>query len=327
MRILLRNFNDKINSKTGAMLPPGQRRGTPDWAKFDDILLPILDSLGDVTIQPEHPIQPDHRGGFHHSIYCHRTRREKPQGSLFYMQMHLRWLFTLDTHGWGADHSDNGNKQEIDHINQEEATQWVRNLADDLLASQDSKCPQSQGPVQSPQTQFILVPIQIPRDYTIRYHSPITVRYFMDSLENWANESQNHIAFKLHPYNHADQDLVNMVNEASRNNYVHKAEGNIHELIKRSKGLFVINSGTGFEGLIHGKPVATFGNCDYNKVTFNADIRRVCEARNHIFGYTEEKRELAYKYIYWYITQHAYDVRDPNTPKRLKEYICSILSQ
>ena len=325
MRILLRNFNDGINSKSGAKLPPGQRRGTPDWAKFEEIMCPILDKIGQVTKQAEHPIEPDLRGGFQHHIYCHRTRREKPQGSLFYMQMHMRSLFTIDTHGWGADHSDNGSPGQLEVINPGEAVPWVRNLADDLLVSGESKCPQKNGLTGVPNTSFILVPIQIPRDYTIRHHSPITVKYFIDSLENWANTEQVHIAFKLHPYNTYDTDIQHAVNQASTTPYCHRVEGNIHELIKRAKGVFVINSGTGFEALIHGKPVCTFGACDYNKVTHNADIRRIHEARSHIYDYTEEQRELAYKYIYWYHKVHAYDVNDPETHNRLERYLCTTL--
>ena len=243
------------------------------------------------------------------------------------MQMHMRNLFTIDTQGWGADHSDNGSPGMLDVLNPGEAIPWVQNLADDLIESGSSKCPQLSGPTLTPEKPFILVPIQIPRDYTIIHHSPITVKYFLDSLENWANTEQVHIGFKLHPYNHCDTDLIHAVNQASLSQYCHKVEGNIHELIKRSKGVFVINSGTGFESLIQGKPVCTFGACDYNKVTFNADIRRIHEARNFIYDYKEEQREMAYKYVYWYIKEHAYQVDDPTTPQRLESYLCSTLQQ
>ena len=178
----------------------------------------------------------------------------------------------------------------------------------------------------TPRAPFILVPVQIPRDYTIKHHSPITVRYFIDSIQAWAIETQNHVCFKMHPFNKMDSDLQQAVDDAANNShYVHKVEGNIHELIKRSKGVFVINSGTGFESLIHGKPVCTFGDCDYRSVTFNADIRRLDEARNFIYSYKEEFRDIAYKFVWWYFNCHAYDITKPGTRERLAEYLRGVL--
>ena len=87
----------------------------------------------------------------------------------------------------------------------------------------------------------------------------------------------------------------------------------------------VINSGTGFEALLHGKPVCTFGNCDYNAVTFNADLIRLNEARHFLVNYKEEWRQLAYKFIWWYWHKHAYDVNDPTTPSRLTAYLKGVL--
>lgn len=328
MRILVRNFNDSINSKSGSPLPPGMKRGTPEWHEFEKIMFSCLDELGHQTVvQQEHPFVGDMPGGFQRFIYCHKSKRERSNGHLFYMQMHMKWLFTIDTNGWGADHSEKPTQEDITCIDEEIARDFVRNLSDALLLSGETKCPQDTRLSETPSAPFILIPLQIPRDYTLKYHSPITLRYFLDSMENWANESQNHIAFKLHPHNKCDGDLIDMVNEAANSHYCHLVTGPIHELIKRSKGLFVINSGTGFEALIHGKPVATFGNCDYNTVTHNADIRRIDEARNFIYSYSEKQRNLAYKYIYWYINEHAYDVRQPSTKGRLKNYLCSKLAQ
>jgi hypothetical protein len=98
-------------------------------------------------------------------------------------------------------------------------------------------------------------------------------------------------------------------------------EGNIHEIIKRSQGLLVINSGTGFESLIHGKPVCTFGDCDYNRVTFNADIRRLDEARNFIFDYDENKQKIARKFVYWYMHDHAFYLKSDLMEDNLEEFI------
>jgi len=123
MNIFLRTFNPDINSKTGSPLhPDAPRRGTPEWLKFQSILIDCLNNLGHrLHEQLENPLVPDtqdfyeedgHCGENYCScrvypdkrIYVHKTKREYPNGDLFWMQMHMRELFTLDTHGWGADH-------------------------------------------------------------------------------------------------------------------------------------------------------------------------------------------------------------------------------
>lgn len=322
VRVFARTFNKHINSKTGYPLPKGQIRGTPEWEEFEEILFKEISSLGhEVLRQPEHPKTPDDPAGATFRIYVHKTKRDTSFGNLFYMQMHLRDLFTLDTNGWGCDHSSYPFGDSFVSEG-EDALEMVQKLSDDMLSTGISKIEQPTEPIVSTPRRFILVPLQIPRDYTLLWHSPITVRYFIDSLQNWANESQEHIAFKLHPCNKIDTDLINVVDEAAaESRYIHKVEGNIHELIKRSSGLFVINSGTGFEGLVHGKPVATFGYCDYSKVTFNADIRRVSEARDFIYSYTSERRMLGYRFVYWYLHRHAYYLKDPNMRSRLRSYL------
>lgn len=326
MNIFMRTFNDSINSKTGAPLPPeAPRRGTPEWLIFQSMLIAALKELGhNVHQQLEHPLLFDELNDSDKSIYVHQSKRERPNGDLFWMQMHMKELFTLDVNGWGADHSLN-KFIDISMVDQDMATKFCQQLSDKLHASGASKCEQPAHTDMTPDN-FILVPVQIPRDYTIKHHSPITVKYFLESLQAWAIESQTHLVFKFHPHNRYDYDLHQIVREAQESStYVHKVEGNIHELIKRSRGLFVINSGTGFEALIHGKPVATFGDCDYKFATINADIRRLEEARNQIFSFRPEFRSIAYKFIWAYWHQHAYDVTMDSTRDRLTEYLKGVL--
>lgn len=325
MNVFLRTFNNKINSKTGAPLPLGQYRGTPEWLQFQDLLIECLKELGhSINTYPEHPMDRSERRDESKMIAVHQTKREFPHFDLFWMQMHMPDLFTIDTQGWGADHS--GLKDCVSQLEDKgDSTEFCEQLSDKLHASGKSKCPQPEITDATPE-KFILVPVQIPRDYTIKHHSPITVKYFIESICAWASENNYHVCFKMHPHNKNDVDLINAVEYAAQGSrYIHKVEGNIHELIKRSVGLFVINSGTGFEALIHGKPVATFGNADYNRVTFNADIRRLDEARNFLFGFKVEERVILYQFVYYYYHRHAYCLSLPNTRERLTSYLKGVL--
>lgn len=319
----------------GNPLPPGQYRGTIEWLIFQNILIECLEELGhEIFEQLETPLVNDRIGVIHgcgtwlpdfdKCIYVHQTKHDKHEGDLFWMQMHMRELFTIDTNGWGADHSGNNlfNPKEVD---QDEATRFCHEKSAYLISNGSSKCDQPRDTDSTPES-YILIPIQIPRDATIKHHSPITVRYFIESIQAWAIETKTQVCFKMHPHNQGDRDLHQIVEEAQASSpYVRKVEGNIHELIRRSSGVLVINSGTGFESLLHGKPVATIGDCDYRAATFNADIRKLDAVSRFFREYGEFERQLAYRFVYWYWHQHAYDVNAPNTPSRLTEYLKGVL--
>jgi hypothetical protein len=350
MNIFLRTFNDSINSKTGIPLPPNApRRGTPEWMEFQDILIQCIHSLGHTTeLQPENPNINDADDAYEQNVklykrdhiplkelrglkvdkrvYVHQCKRDKPNGDLFWMQMHMRNLFTIDTNGWGADNSQLSRRAECKDEDSDISTKFCEELSKSLIASGESKCPQPTKTDEMPNG-CILVPVQIPRDYTIKHHSPITVKYFIESICAWANETGQEVAFKMHPNNKCDIDLHMIVeDEANRSPLIHKVEGNIHALIKNSLGIFVINSGTGFESLIHGRPVCTFGTCDYSCVTFNADVRRFDDALEFIRSYSDENRRLGYQFVHWYHKKYAYDVRDKDECKRrLIEYLRRVL--
>jgi capsule polysaccharide export protein KpsC/LpsZ len=115
------------------------------------------------------------------------------------------------------------------------------------------------------------------------------------------------------------------VNEyAATSDYVFCLQANVHDLIAGSRGVFTINSGVGFESLIHGKPVVTFGNCDYRWVTFGANRERLDDAREFVGGYTDELRREANRFIYYYFFHHALSIEGDyitESESRLTDYL------
>lgn len=60
------------------------------------------------------------------------------------------------------------------------------------------------------------------------------------------------VVFKPHP--------------SDKTGYVKAVKGSIHELIRHSEAVFTVNSGTGFEALLHNKRVFISGDCEYKWV-------------------------------------------------------------
>jgi Capsule polysaccharide biosynthesis protein len=300
------------------------------WARFESLLKTALSGLGhEVIEQQQHVSIADDLRDASFRIYAHKTRRDV-DGDLFYKQMHLPELFTIDHLGWGADHSKMQGPPDLSGIDGSLAERFVASLRLKFLETGASKFPQPDraGSLSLP-PDYIFVPLQTPRDYVQVHHAPFPVLSFVHLVARWANESQQKIVFKLHPglycSSACDNEIINAVNRyAAAGGNIFCLDANVHDLIGGSRGVFTINSGVGFESLIHGKPVVTFGNCDYKWVTFRADADCLNEARAFVFGYTDELRQEANRFIYYYFFRHAFSIEAGHiaeSNRRLIDYL------
>jgi hypothetical protein len=301
------------------------------WQRIEDAIRDCLLEMGHEVVEQDWDGSPDDLQGAELRIHPHLTRREKPDGSLFFKEMHLPGLFTVDTAGWGVEHSRMGSRPSLDGIDPVRAEAGVRALRDAFLASGLSRQPQPRPDVDPGDEDYILVPMQRPYDYVIENHSPVAVLDFLHATADWAERRARRIALKLHPSNPSlDPEIVEAAHRrAAGSRHVLLLEGNIHRLIAASRGAFVINSSTGFESLLHGKPVATFGNCDYQWATFRAGISDIDAAAGYVDGYSEDQRREACRFVHFYHQHHAYDVSDPflaGSKRRLKAYLAGYLA-
>jgi len=323
---------------TGVFVPPtGSRLMTSaeQWAKFEHLLATCLSELGhEVIEQREPPATADDFGGADFRIYAHKTWRDV-EGDLFYKQMHLSELFTIDHRGWGADHSKMQTPPSLLGVDSMEAEQFIVSLKSRFLETGASKInqPERSKSIVLP-ADYIFAPTQTPRDYVQTHHAPISVLSFVHLIAEWANESKQNVVFKLHPglfhTSAADTAIINAVNEhVATSPYVFCSQANVHDLITNAKGIFTINSGVGFESLIHGKPVVTFGNCDYQWVTFRAKADCLNAAREFVFSFTDHLRQEAYKFIYYYLFHHGFNLESEylaDSQRRLSNYLADVLS-
>jgi hypothetical protein len=316
---------------TGASVPPTGIKlveSAPHWARFEALLKQCLSELGhEITEQTDPPSVPDQARDAGVKIYAHKTSRDV-DGDLFYKQMHMPELFTVDHLGWGADHSGVQACPDLSEIDPARAEAFVRSLREKLLETGCSKLAQpARGELSSLPDDYIFVPTQTPRDYVQVHHSPIPVSRFVHLVARWAETAEQNVVFKLHPglyhTSESDRQVIDAVqHRAAKSSRVFCVNANVHDLISRASGVFTINSGVGFESLIHGKPVVTFGNCDYKWTTFAADGKSLDEAREYVLGYSEHRRRRADRFIYHYFFRHAYSIEQTaDTLQRLTEYL------
>jgi len=312
MKVLLRHFFP---------CPPVAR-----WRSFEAMLKECLAQLGHEVSELEFaPALPPGPPGFDFRIYPHKTRREVPDGDLFYKELHMPSLFTIDPVGWGPDHSGLQAPPDLSGIDAARAARFCGQLRQEFFATGRSK--HRQPPlrrINPALTPYLLAPLQLPTDDAVMHHSTLSVLDYVNLLADWAERARVRVVFKLHPGAETPEIAEAVRRRAVMERYVAVVDENIHALIAGAAGVVVLTSGVGFESLIHGKPVVTLGRCDYRWTTFRASADNLDEAFAYVSEYSPAQRQAAYDFIYFYYHHHAYlatkaAARDSN--KRLLEYL------
>ncbi|MEA2326360.1 MAG: hypothetical protein QOE68_1319 [Thermoanaerobaculia bacterium] len=300
----------------------------PRWRRMETLLRDSLIELGHEVVEREWDANGDRRGDSGFTILPHSSRRVRPDAHLFFKEMHLPGLFTVDVDGWGVEHSALQRDIDFEGVDADSAVPRLAALRERMVIGNLSRQPQpAAGDV--PDSGYILLALQMPADSVVVDHSPISMMALLDAVTGWAEARRQRVAVKLHPCSLNIADLVEAVTRLTRGSrYVVEVRGNIHSLIAAARGVFVINSSTGFEALLHGKPVATFGDCDYKRVTFAATAATIDDAADwcDVYGAAEQLR--AAQFVDWYCSRHGYPVLDDDisaTQQRLRGYLSEVV--
>lgn len=325
MKTLWRPFNPWVSGKTGEPLN-SPRWSHREWGKFEVILEKAFHTLGiEPVIQPENIRKGDRLDEALLGVYAHRTMRDvmgktaysypffaRTKRRLFYMLMHVPGWFHLDTEGWGVDNSATKKPFFKDRILPGEASRFVEELKCKLVNNNVSKHTQP-PPSKSPSSGYVLHCIQMPQDYTIVHHSSVGVGEMVAKLAWWATARKIPLVLKPHPV--ATPAEISMILERVKGGkFISVCQGNIHSLIAAAKVVMVINSGTGVEALIHGKPVVTFGRCDYERATFRGIPEDLDACYDWVASHTPDLQE---RFLLWYYRTHIFDIQDPSCDNRV----------
>jgi diadenosine tetraphosphatase ApaH/serine/threonine PP2A family protein phosphatase len=299
----------------------------PRWRLMETLLRDSLLNLGHEVVEQEWAEDDDAPCDAGFTILPHATRRERPDADLFVKEMHLPGLFTVDVDGWGVEHSAIRRGIDFEGIDAGSAVPRVAALRERIVAGNLSRQPQPiAGEV--PRPGYILLALQVPSDSVVVKHSPLSIAALLDAVSGWAEARRQRVAVKIHPCSLDLLDLVDAVEQRTRGSrYVFEVRGNIHSLIAASRGVFVINSSSGFEALVHGKPVATFGDCDYRPVTFAATPATIDEAAAWCDDYGPAEEARAAQFVDWYRSRHGYPLDGDlgATRDRLRNYLSAVV--
>jgi len=301
----------------------------PRWRRMEILLRDTLVELGHEVLEQEWEAEGgEARGDSAFAILPHATRRERPDADLFFKEMHLAGLFTVDVDGWGVEHSAVRRGIDFESVDAEAAIARVAVLRKRIIAANLSRLPQPEGG-EAPSPGYFLLPLQRQGDSVITDHSPISVVAMLDAVSDWAERRRRRVAVKLHPFSHDDPGVIEAVERRTRSSScVSLVRGNIHALLAAAHGVFVINSSSGFEALLHARPVATFGDCDYARVTFAATAATIDDAAAWCDAYGPRQRARTAQFVDWYLSRHGYYVGDDDlaaTGERLRGYLAAVV--
>ena len=169
----------------------------------------------------------------------------------------------------------------------------------------------------------------MPDDSVIKNHSRVGVEEFVVRIAEWARKTRTNCVIKPHPgcRRESHPKTWTAISRATDGNEwaLLRAE-NIHSLISHATGVFTINSGTGFEALVHGKPVVVFGEADYDHVTGKGAL----DSLGACVRYLREAPDLvaAQKFAAYYVRHQCFWLGiDQRAETRLYDYFSSYTRQ
>ena len=323
-----KKFTDKVDT---VILAPRLdlmfKRAGVDWAKSDIEPIRIhwanfVDKLSSIRTEHLHttPLMIQAPRWFFNNSICEWFDKEKcmiyvphseksiwggGDNCRYYMQTVFPWLFTIDKKGWGG-----GSEYKEWFDSAVERDGGAYESMKEYIEKGNTKFKHLQPEAEwEPKEEYVFMPLQLPHDETIKYHSDVTVPEVVKAMCEWADNGGKKVIFKGHPVNIGSMEpLVEIIKQYKNVQYV--TDVDINEGIKKSLAVYVVNSGTGQESMLHGKPVVTFGRCDYEAVTIHGDINNLSETWEQVANDDNEERVRLYsKWYNWFINEATFNIR------------------
>ena len=208
----------------------------------------------------------------------------------YYMQTAFPWMFSVDRKGWGAGSSKYPFDNVSDTLGGDKIFRMLQNRMNDNHSKFDQPAYQSPEKLNLPDY-YAFFPCQIPHDETIKFHSNVTVEEALERTCIATQEIGMNLVVKGHPVNPGSMQSLKEIAKK----YAHVIwydNVSIHQLIETARCTVTVNSGVGFESLLHKVPVVTFGRSEYDCVTYkvnrDTDLGQLIKLTSHsVFKYDE----------------------------------------
>ena len=255
--------------------------------------------------------------------YIPHTEKNQFKGSevcLYYMQTVFPELFTIDPKGWGGGSKFSETHKGVIEMCPPDPSAFLRYRKRIAQNRSKFKQPDLPGIPSNIPEKYIFVPLQLPHDETILYHSDVTVPRFVENLCRWSEKSTDiHIVFKGHPVNIASMEPLKKIISGYPSTTTYVEDVSIHPLMENCEMVYIINSGTGMEAMLHRKPVVAFGRAEYNKFVIEGNIKDLPSTYLYAKSHNEKELYRGYEEFFnWFTNRVVFNCEKIN-PFRLRE--------
>lgn len=166
--------------------------------------------------------------------------------------------------------------------------------------------------------------ITLPKDYVffatqtvhdtvmkLSYFEPL--KLIQSLIDKFSKQKNISLVIKRHPECNS-KEMANILKQASKYDNIYIINASIHTLITNAKAVYTINSGVGFEALLHLKPVVLFGKSDYETACF---ICKNIEKLNLIPKLNAKKADYIKQFISYYMSKRNFIIDDKLAVKKV----------
>jgi hypothetical protein len=201
--------------------------------------------------------------------------------------------------GWSSLCDENIDKL-LENISQKKADKFFDKFALNYIKNNDSKYIQSNNVKFNFPKEFVFFPLQLSND-TVAKLSYIKPFKLIKQVVGILDRQNTPLVIKRHP-RCKEKKLKKYLFKKAKEKKIILFDGSIHDAISKARTIYTINSGVGFEALLHLKPVVTFGKSDYMSMTKNIiDIKKL--EKNLFYKLDDRKKMQIKKFVYYYIKE------------------------
>lgn len=187
--------------------------------------------------------------------------------------------------------------QQVDTVT---ARDFLTPFAQDYILNNRSKISQNKSDsFLRPDAPYVFVAGQIPTD-SVQYWADIKSDDLIRLVANTFKNTRYTVIYKPHPIDYDKRR--SFYNKLAKTLPITISHGSVHQIIKDATAVFTINSGVGFEALLHNKPVFCSGHSDYHWVTHR--IKKADDIKN--FEEKVKKTDITriQKYMYYMLKNY-----------------------
>lgn len=226
--------------------------------------------------------------------------------------------FYFDKHGYSG-WSDLAKEYDYD-IDIESIRDEMQEFCDNYIASNRSRALQPES-AYIPKGPYVLVLTQRPGDSVIKEFAYMDSQKLLDEVTELYKDTGYTVCVKTHPFsdpeNFYSDEYVRMSPD------IFHATGSMHKIIDGATAVYTVNSGSGFEALMHGKRVFTSGKSDYHWVTTTVKNKQDLQDTMHLIEEPVNKDEIL-KFLHYALNEYFVSLHDK---QRIKNRIELAVSQ